>query len=78
MFAVNMDLTKAGNLDFVIYNLILQQGNSEFTEDVIIDQLKACTEIHDDMMLEKSVKRFLNFWVERDLLQQHWNRYSIA
>lgn len=78
MFAVNMDLTKAENLDFAIYNLILQQGNNEFTEGVIIDQLKTCTQIQDDMMLEKSVKRFLNCWVERDLLQQHWNRYSIA
>lgn len=78
MFAVNMDLTKDENLDFAIYNLILQQGKSEFTEDIIVDQLKACTGILDDVVLEKSVRRFLNFWVERDLLQQHWNRYSIA
>lgn len=77
MLAVNMDLTKAENLDFAIYNVILQQGEDEFTEDIIVAQLKACAGL-DGVDLEKSVKRFLNFWVERDLLQQHWNKYSMA
>lgn len=78
MCAIEMDLTKAENLDFAIYNLILQQGTMEFTEDVLIDRLKACQEFPDEILVEQSVKKFLHFWVERDLLQQHWNKYSLA
>lgn len=78
MCAIEMDLTNNENLDFAIYNLILQQGKTEFTEDLIINGLKACQEIPDDQILEQSVKKFLNFWVERELLQQHWNKYSLA
>lgn len=77
MCVVEMDLSKDENLDFAIYNLILQQGKAEFTEDCIINQLKTYQGIPDDTKLEKSVKKFLHFWVERELLQQYWNMYSL-
>lgn len=78
MCVVEMDLSKDENLDFAIYNLILQQGKEEFTEDCIINQLKDYQGIPDERKLENSVKRFLNFWVDRELLQQHWNTYSLV
>lgn len=78
MCVVEMDLSKDENLDFAIYNLILQQGKEEFTEDCIINQLKAYQGIPDDIKLEKSVKKFLHFWVERELLQQRWDMYSLV
>ncbi len=77
MCVVYMDLSKEENLDFAIYNLILQQGKNEFSEDCIINQLKTYQGIPDLIELEKSVRRFLHFWVERELLQQHWDMYSL-
>lgn len=77
MCVIEMDLSKNENLDFAIYNLILQQGRAEFTEDCIIEQLKTCQGIPDELELKKCVKKFLHFWVERELLQQHWNMYSL-
>ena len=78
MCVIEMDLSKDENLDFAIYNIILQQGKEEFTEDSIINQLKTYQGIPDESKLEASVKRFLHFWVDRELLHQHWNMYSLV
>lgn len=78
MCVVEIDLSKDENLDFAIYNLILQQGKEEFTEDSLIRQLKSYRGIPDERKLETSVKKFLRFWVERELLQQCWNHYSLV
>ena len=78
MCAVALDLSKGENLDFAIYNLILQQEQAEFTEDYIVEQLKTYQGIPDEAIIERSVKNFLHFWVEKELLRQNWNRYSLV
>lgn len=77
MCVVEMDLSKDENLDFAIYNLILEQGKAEFTKDCIVNQLKTYQGIPDECKLENSVKKFINFWLDKGLLRQHWNMYSV-
>lgn len=77
MCKVKMDWSKEESLNFAIYNLIVMQGNEKFTEDLIVNQLKTYNGVPEESKLKKNVGEFLKYWVEEEIIQQHWDSYSL-
>ena len=72
-----MDWSKEESLDFAIYNLVVAQKGEEFTADQIVNQLKEYNGVPEERCLERNVLAFLECWVDKEMLQQHWNSYSL-
>ncbi|MCM1088494.1 MAG: hypothetical protein NC419_10075 [Muribaculaceae bacterium] len=77
MCAVKMDWSKDETLDFAIYNLIVMQGEKEFTQDHIVTELKKYQDAPDEARLIDGVRNFIKYWVDKEILQEHWNTYSL-
>lgn len=77
MCVVQMDWSKDETLDFAIYNLIVMQGTAEFTQNNIVTELKKYRNAPDEARLEDRVKNFIKYWVDKEILQEHWDTYSL-
>lgn len=76
MCRVDMDLRNEKNLDFAIYSLVLSK-RSEFSADELAEEVKDYQNI-DDNTLQTRINKLLENWVNSEVIQKHWNTYSIV